>query len=55
VRALLSRNGDFLLDAISRRLRHASAHPRVPLVLEALLTYAAVDTLPLLVCAISHI
>lgn len=48
VRELLARNGDFLLDAISRRLRHAAAHPRVPLVLEALLTYAAVETLPLL-------
>jgi hypothetical protein len=48
VRELLARNGDFLLDAISRQLRHAAAHPRVPLVLEALLTYAAVETLPLL-------
>lgn len=55
VRELLAQNGDFLLDAIARRLRHSCAHPRLPLVLEALLTYAAVETLPLLADVVDDI
>ena len=49
VAALIEANGDFLLEALSRRLRHQpSGRSRVPLVMEALLSYAGATTLPLL-------
>ena len=38
VRALLQRNGDYLLDAIAHRLRRAAWHPHTPQVLRVRVT-----------------
>ena len=48
MRALLQRNGDYLLDAIAHRLRRAAWHPHTPQVVQAVLEYAGPETLPLM-------
>ena len=48
VRELLAFNGDFLLDALSRRLRAPSCDEHTAQVLQAVLEYAGPQTLPLM-------
>ena len=44
---LLCSNADYLVDSLSRRLRHPDRHPRAPTVLRVLLSYSGAQVLPL--------
>jgi hypothetical protein len=45
---LLQRNADYLVNAISLRLRHFNENKQSPLVLKVILQYSSVEILPLI-------